>query len=283
MREVMKASKPVDLDSLPAKPELPPDVIVPDRALPSVGAGEVVGSKIAEAAPTGANAEAAPAVDLSQANLGDSVMPSMGAPAPRLDLAPPAPLTAGPVRACLSLWSTCRGKGYGTDVCVRDLARCEQMSPTVEGLPPCCPTSCGSDYAARRRGGTSFDEAGRATFHAEPGGCLHAMALAARTETVGAVGAPLAGAAGGVGSPSPAGAQPPAAAPAAAPTPTTLGGAAGSGTAQQAPPAPKPAVAPVPVRTAAPAVAPRPQAAPRATGGAAAESEPHTVESQPIP
>lgn len=246
VKEVMAADSPVDLSTLPEKPIVPPGVVVKEREPePEV---EPAPPAVAPTEPLEAEPVLGDSVDVG------ALVRAAQAEAPLSEL--PAAAQSGPMQACVSLYGKCRGKGWGTDVCVRDLPRCEQTSPTVAGPTACCPGACMDGYAQRRRGGQSFEAAGRATFTIESGGCLQALAAPPPDQAAqpAPAQAPAPGQPPATGAVVPVAVQPVAAPPVAAP--------------RLAAPAPQP------VRAAPPT----PQA-----GGAAVESEPQGVQSQPIP
>lgn len=87
--------------------------------------------------------------------------------------------TFDPVLACLGLYGACAGKGFTTDVCVRDLPRCPANAAPVKGGKACCPAECAESYARNRRHGVTVDAAGMAVFSTEADGCLLALSKAA--------------------------------------------------------------------------------------------------------
>lgn len=244
VKQVMAAETPVDLEALPDKPRLPPGVLVEERV------------REPEPPPMVPTEPLAALVIDDQVDLGAV---ARGVPEPAVAEPPALALPPSPVQRCLTLYGKCRGKGWDTDVCVRDIMRCELTSPTVTGPPPCCPAACMEGYAARRRGGQTFAVAGAAVFTAEPGGCLAEMAAWAAKGDQGVAPAPELLA--------------PPTAPQGAPATAPEGVAPAPTVTRVIVPAPAPA-APAPAPPA------RPQPAP---GGAAVESEPRSIQSQPIP
>jgi pyruvate/2-oxoglutarate dehydrogenase complex dihydrolipoamide acyltransferase (E2) component len=155
LERALEPPAPVDVERLPDRPIVPPEVLVKERDVGAVTAPMAAAQAEPEAPP--------PAV----------VVPSPKLPEPKAAAAAPATLAG----RCAALYrERCDGKGFGTDVCVRDLVRCELTSPTVDGPPPCCPESCIEEYARQRRGGASVAAAGGLAFAVE--GCLAPYAVA---------------------------------------------------------------------------------------------------------